>query len=226
MLLEPDSNLQPGELVLSDRIFDSSLSFAAGLSSPSLAIEDVRAGRWNGASVRLLAGDWAEEGEPSLLCKGVLGTFLVENHILATTVDLLPPAARMTACVQTSRASLGDAKCRVDMRSRRVRVQVTGRQGAMLNVDRADTEAFRMGRLRWITGKNSGHDQTIMTTDDGAIGLDGEPPSPVSIGDRALISEGCDGRRSTCSVRFSNILNFRGEPDLPGSNILLRFPGA
>jgi uncharacterized phage protein (TIGR02218 family) len=96
----------------------------------------------------------------------------------------------------------------------------------MLNVDRADTEAFRMGRLRWITGKNSGHDQTIMTTDDGAIGLDGEPPSPVSIGDRALISEGCDGRRSTCSVRFSNILNFRGEPDLPGSNILLRFPGA
>jgi hypothetical protein len=48
----------------------------------------------------------------------------------------------------------------------------------------------------------------------------------AAIGDQAVLTEGCDGKRLTCSERFANILNFRGEPDLPGSEILLRFPGA
>lgn len=38
------------------------------------------------------------------------------------------------------------------------------------------------------------------------------------IGDIVRLTAGCDGKRETCVQRFANILNFRGEPDVPGSD--------
>ena len=40
------------------------------------------------------------------------------------------------------------------------------------------------------------------------------------------IVEGCDKRLATCSERFVNAANFRGEPHLPGMDLLTRYPGA
>jgi len=38
--------------------------------------------------------------------------------------------------------------------------------------------------------------------------------------------EGCDKRLETCLSRFGNVVNFRGEPFLPGIDLLTRYPGA
>ena len=40
------------------------------------------------------------------------------------------------------------------------------------------------------------------------------------------LGEGCDKRLATCSQRFDNAANFRGEPHLPGNDLLTRYPGA
>jgi hypothetical protein len=37
--------------------------------------------------------------------------------------------------------------------------------------------------------------------------------------------QGCDKRLVTCSQRFANAVNFRGEPHVPGGDILTRFGG-
>ena len=37
---------------------------------------------------------------------------------------------------------------------------------------------------------------------------------------------GCDKRLDTCSDRFANVLNFRGEPYVPGADLLLSYPDA
>jgi len=39
------------------------------------------------------------------------------------------------------------------------------------------------------------------------------------------LTEGCDGALATCSGRFGNAVNFRGEPYLPGNDLLTRYPG-
>lgn len=49
------------------------------------------------------------------------------------------------------------------------------------------------------------------------------PPEP---GDMVEISEGCDRSFATCRGRFANAANFRGEPHLPGMDLLTRYPGA
>ena len=53
-------------------------------------------------------------------------------------------------------------------------------------------------------------------------------PLPVEIpaGSRAELIEGCDRRLTTCAERFGNAVNFRGEPYLPGNDLLTRYPGA
>jgi hypothetical protein len=48
----------------------------------------------------------------------------------------------------------------------------------------------------------------------------------VEAGMRALLTQGCDKRLATCSGRFGNAVNFRGEPFLPGMDLLTRYPGA
>ena len=35
-----------------------------------------------------------------------------------------------------------------------------------------------------------------------------------------------DGLLATCAGRFANAVNFRGEPHLPGMDLLTRYPGA
>lgn len=226
--LSPDMDLAPGELVLSEHMEGSSLSLTGGLNSPALSAKDLLGGRWNGASVSLLAGDWAEPREPLVVCMGELGDTRLDDGRFAMTIDVLPSALHQPPCVQTSpecRAVLGDRQCRVNMRSRRKRVRVVAVDDDGITVDAVDVARFAMGRLRWITGEHCGVDQLILAGEGSTLVLQDDERFKASEGDYALLNEGCDGRRSSCSERFGNIQNFRGEPDLPGSEILLRFPG-
>ena len=111
------------------------------------------------------------------------------------------------------------------MRKRRRRVTIVASEPGAVTVEQGDYELFAMGRVRWISGSSCGLDQTIIAVEGAKLLLQGGSEMRVEAGDRALLSEGCDGRRATCSERFGNILNFRGEPDMPGSEILMRFPG-
>ena len=54
-----------------------------------------------------------------------------------------------------------------------------------------------------------------------------EPPHWVpAAGDLVELHEGCDKAFATCRARFANAVNFRGEPHLPGMDLLTRYPGA
>jgi uncharacterized phage protein (TIGR02218 family) len=52
------------------------------------------------------------------------------------------------------------------------------------------------------------------------------PRGAVEAGCRVELRDGCDKRFETCVTRFGNAVNFRGEPHLPGNDLLTRYPGA
>jgi len=147
--------------------------------------------------------------------------------------ELRGPAAalEMPVVEQTSpecRATLGDRRCRVDMaaRTRITRIAALVDDEMVEVADAAAGNAYGYGRLRWIGGANSGTQSAILRSDGVTLTLREPPAFAPATGDLVEISEGCDRMLATCTGRFGNAANFRGEPHLPGIDLLTRYPGA
>ena len=74
------------------------------------------------------------------------------------------------------------------------------------------------GILTWTSGANDGVSAKVKTyVASGIITLMLPAVATVTIGDAFEIIAGCRKRRTEdCKDKFSNVLNFQGEPDLPG----------
>ena len=83
---------------------------------------------------------------------------------------------------------------------------------------------FVFGELRWLDGPAVGLRQAIIADEAGMLVLDSGIPAGVREGTRAQLREGCDRTIATCSTRFGNAVNFRGEPFLPGNDLVARYP--
>jgi uncharacterized phage protein (TIGR02218 family) len=97
---------------------------------------------------------------------------------------------------------------------------------AVLTLDAGEPagNAYGGGRLRWFGGANSGLEDGIAVSDGATVTLR-VPARFEGAGALVELIEGCDGRIETCSARFGNAVNFRGEPYLPGTDLLTRYPG-
>lgn len=82
------------------------------------------------------------------------------------------------------------------------------------------------GLLVWETGRNAGRAQEIKTWAGGVVTLFQRPFWAPEPGDRIVLHPGCDKRRGTCIDKFANILNFRGEPDVPGQDEYYKTPNS
>jgi len=80
--------------------------------------------------------------------------------------------------------------------------------------------------LRYLSGANCGLASVIMGAAGSLVSVRDLPRAPVEPGCRIELREGCDKRLETCRDRFGNAVNFRGEPHLPGADLLTRYPGA
>ena len=227
---EPSPGMSPSAIRAEMGLGSRSSEVAGALSSAAISEGDILAGRWDGASLELVAVDWeAPEGETVELLSGTMGQVALKDG--EYSVDLLGVAAKLErpVCPLTSpecRAELGDPKCRVDMAGRSLRAKVVAAMGHLITVDQAIDERFRFGRIRFLGGAANGEVRVIL----GSVGLDlalrSAPWGAVAAGDWVEIVEGCDKMLATCAGRFANAENFRGEPHLPGNDLLTRYPGA
>ena len=132
-------------------------------------------------------------------------------------------------CPETSsecRAELGDRQCRVDLAGRVRRCTIAAVEGNELRIDQAVGDAFLWGRARFLTGENAGLSSVTVGIAGDLITIRDTMRGAVAAGDRIELREGCDKRFATCCERFDNAANFRGEPHLPGNDLLTRYPGA
>ncbi len=209
-----------------------SLDVSGALTSDAITSADLEAGRWDGARMRVFAVDWERPGAaPIPLARGELGAVSVEDGRFEA--ELRGPTAVLDApvCEATSpecRAELGDKRCRVDMAGRTIRAKIEScdGNGVVAVAEAGDVSRFGFGRLHWIDGANSGLSSAIVEAEAGVLRLRETPPFPVATGTAVRLVEGCDKRLETCRDRFANVANFRGEPHLPGNDLLTRYPGS
>lgn len=213
--IEQRESLDPGTMDLS-----------GALTSSLITEADLIAGRWDGARLRVTAVNWADpEDNPIFLARGELGS--VESDGRSFSAELRGPSALLDAPVveETSpecRAELGDWRCRVDMSSRRTVARIVSADGASLTLDNAPGD-YGFGVLRWLDGPNAGLSSMIMASSGPQLALREPPPFSPGPGAMVELVEGCDKRLATCASRFANAENFRGEPHLPGNDLLVRY---
>jgi uncharacterized phage protein (TIGR02218 family) len=222
----------PSAISLSDGFRAEALDVSGALTSDAISAADLKAGRWDGAALSVLMLDWEEPGgEAFAVARGELGEVSVKAD--AFEAELRGAAALLDAPVseQTSpgcRARLGDQRCRVDMagRTRLTRIAAVPADDMVEIADGGAGNDLGGGRLRWLTGPNSGLENGVLRSEGAALTLYDPPAFPAAPDDLVEVVEGCDKLLATCAGRFGNILNFRGEPHLPGVDLLTRYPGA
>ena len=203
---------------------------SGALSAEELTQSDLALGRWNGTRVQLFAADWADpEAETIPLLGGELGEVSVEGD--AFSAELRGAAARLAVapCPSTSpecRAAFGDRQCRVDLAGRMLRATVVSASENIIELDREVEARFLFGRLRYLSGAACGLASVILGLSASQISLRDRPKVVIEPGTVVQLREGCDKRFETCVSRFQNGANFRGEPHLPGTDLLTRYPGA
>lgn len=221
--------MTPSAVTRSAGLDADSMDVAGALAGNAISEGDLLAGRWDGARVCVFATDWMNPVEQISLGEGTIGA--VETRGGALTAELRGVAAQLERPVveETSpecRAELGDARCRVAMAARRRFAVVTAAAGLVLTLDASEpvANAYGGGRLRWFGGSNSGLEDAIASSGGATVTLR-RTPRFEGIGARVELIEGCDKSLATCAARFGNALNFRGEPYLPGMDLLTRYPG-
>lgn len=206
------------------------MEVAGALSSAAIGEADLLAGRWDGARVAVFAVDWTDVRNRVALGEGTIGA--VELTARGFTAELQGATAALDRAVveETSpecRATLGDRRCRVAMAARRRFVRVVGCAGREVTVDAEEpvADAYGGGLLRWFGGANGGMASAIARSEGAGVTLRTVPGFAVAAGVRVELVEGCDKSLATCGARFGNAVNFRGEPYLPGIDLLTRYPG-
>lgn len=101
---------------------------------------------------------------------------------------------------------------------------VTSASSARVFTDSARVEVngyFDGGFLTWTGGDNSGYSMEVKTQVGEVITLQQAMPNAIVAGDTYTLIAGCDKLRATCVSKFSNVVNFRGFPDLPGNDAMI-----
>ena len=227
---EPAPGLAPAAITRELGLEPHSGEVAGALSAEALGEQDLALGRWDAARAELTAVDWqSADATPIDLLGGELGNVSVSGD--GFSADLLGAAAKLEApvCPATSpecRAHFGDKQCRVDLAGRTESAKVVSGSDGEFTLDRGFDDKFVLGRLRYMSGANCGISTVIIGVAGAVVSVRDLPRAPVETGCRVELREGCDKRFEMCVERFANAANFRGEPHLPGNDLLTRYPGA
>lgn len=191
--------------------------------------EDIRAGLFDRAAVRLYIVNWNDPTDFRLLSSGVLGQMVereggrfMTQH-LGLSSDLVTAIGRTYQ--RTCDTKLGSARCGVDLTQSayRAAATVTAVNGSTLTVSGVESfgdDWFSLGSIATAAGYEIG----VRQHDGNTLALWREPDVTISAGDEIVVTAGCRQDIGTCGAKFNNVVNFQGFPRMPGQDELAKYP--
>ncbi len=210
------------------------LEVAGVLTDERITEADILAGLYDGAEVVFYRLNWADLTMGAItLFRGTFGEITLRDGQFQVELRSLTQRLKQTIGDLTSPTCrcrrLGDAQCKVDLTPLQFTRTVSSVISAGTIQFSGDTQAagyYDSGLVTFTSGANLGVTREVKThTVIGSnANLDIRTPFPfhVSIADVATLEAGCDRRFATCRDKFSNGINFHGEPLLPGNDAVLK----
>jgi uncharacterized phage protein (TIGR02218 family) len=214
----------------------SSIVHSAGLAVDNLELTtlddgstfsqaDVLGGLWRNAAfvISKLNRNSIADGV-TVLMVGTVGDVSLQRGVIHAELRglqqyLQQPIGSVSS--RTCRARVGDAMCTVDIPSLTVTGSVsavTSNQVFVFGASGAVVDYFAEGLLTFTSGLNVGLSQKVKVfAADKTITLSLPMVQAILVGDTFTVYPGCRKRLAEdCVSKFDNVLNFQGEPHLPG----------
>ena len=237
---QSNTSIDPSTIKSTASASVDNLDIMSVLDSSGITDADILAKKYDNAEVYIFMVNYNDLTMGDIkLSRGRLGEIEVRDNIYV---------AEFRSLNQFLQQRIGErfaTKCRADLGDSRCGVALAGSpsftfSSTVLSVaDRSNftcglTNAaayFDFGKLTWTSGANNGLSMEVK-----AYTLPGSPqvatfelvekmPYDIVIGDGFDVYAGCDKTTSTCINTFNNIVNFRGEPFIPGMDEATKFGG-
>lgn len=207
------------------------------LSDAGISEGDIEAGRFDGACVTHWLVNWRAPEQRVVRFRGSIGEVSRNDDAFSAelrgmTEILNQPRGRVFQ--RDCAAVLGDAKCRFDLSKSGFSVEleiVEVEDARVFHVDAVEQFEegwFERGRLTVLDGTGAGLwgwiKNDLADGDLRELTLWQGMRADIRAGDRIKLEAGCDKTATTCANKFSNFLNFRGCPHIPGEDWLTSYP--
>ncbi|GLQ26333.1 DUF2163 domain-containing protein [Sulfitobacter pacificus] len=207
------------------------------LSDASIREDEIEQGRFDSAEVVAWLVNWGDVDQRWLQFRGTIGEMRrVDGAFRAELRGLTEALNRTLGRVyqKPCTAVLGDKQCRFDLGlpgytlTIAVDVEEGGRRFIWDGLPGFDEQFFIRGRLDVVDGPAQGlfglikHDR--VKGKKRIIDLWEPIKGDVSRGTQVKLIAGCNKQFETCRLKFNNVLNFQGFPDLPGEDWVIAVP--
>jgi uncharacterized phage protein (TIGR02218 family) len=233
---EPESGFSASEVRSGSDLSVDAQDAEGVLTSDRITETDIIDGRWDAAEVELWRVNWTDTGQRVLLRRGAVGqirrgrmAFVAEVRSLAHALGQTVGRTFQASCD----AALGDLRCGIDLENAAYKgsgvVTDLLRDRAFLASGLSGFVAgwFTSGTLTWTSGANAGRITEVLghglTDAIASLTLLEVPVRGIADGDGFIARAGCDKRIATCGTKFANTFNFRGFPNIPGQDAVLRY---
>lgn len=226
----------------------STIQNSASLSVDNLDVEgilqdgaitegDILAGKYDFAEIEIFQVNYNDLAQGALkLRRGWLGEVSLQRQQFIAEVRGLTQCLSQTIgelYAPLCRAALGDDRCKIDLSGFTVTGSVTTVLSSQEFYDTSltqDSGTFSAGLISFTSGANAGLSmevkEYILTAGSGGQVVLALPmPHNLLMGDTYSLTQGCDKTIQTCFERFNNVVNFRGEPYVPGLDRMLETAG-
>jgi uncharacterized phage protein (TIGR02218 family) len=207
----------------------SAIKSGSDLSVDNLDV-DLTSGLFDGARIEIFLVNWADLSQGRIvLRKGWLGEVKRADSRFSAEIRGLANKLQQTQGILYSRlcrVDLGSPECGVDLgplTDEYLIETVTAGDGFTIDTARP-SGFFTFGTCTFLSGANAGAATEVLSHINQAIRLFTPMPRPLAAGDQVRLVAGCDKTPETCHARFGNILNFRGEPHIPGNDKVFSYP--
>ncbi len=236
---EASSGFSSSEISESLGLSVDNLEVQSAVSSHVLSEADLSAGLYDDAGIEIFRVNWAAPRQRALIRAGTLGEVRRAGHAFAAEVRGLSHYLQQTKgrlFQYGCDADLGDARCGIDLSSPAysgagaIGTVGDARRFVASGLGAFPSGFFTRGLLRFSSGAAIG--QAIEVNSHCLVGgmahfeLWASARLPLEPGQTFTVQAGCDKHLSTCGIKFSNVVNFRGFPHMPGNDYIVRGAGS
>lgn len=229
----PSSAFDPSAVAGRSDLSVSNLELVGLLDSDGITAADIEAGRWDGAQIEVLQVNWADLSDGAEIVRvGEVGQ--IQRKQGQYTAELRGLMAKLHNNIGRTvgpacDATLGDARCGVDLGALEVSgavTTVTSRRAITASGLAQAAAYFTGGQITFTSGLNIGISMEVRDHDTGGVLVLALPmPFDITVADTFDLVPGCDKTKATCISKYSNVVNFRGFSFVPGQDKVLEVGG-